>query len=53
MTAVKIGLIHGSGLWRPDGARDGELVLAEHDRIQMIHAIFHGLPGVFLLNCWQ
>jgi len=44
------GLLHGSGLWRLDGARDGELILAELDRIQMLHAIFHGLPELLAVN---
>jgi hypothetical protein len=30
---------HGKDLWRPDGALDGELIMAVHD-IQMLHHLF-------------
>jgi hypothetical protein len=31
-----MNVFRGDSLWRPDGAEDGQLVLAEHD-IQMLH----------------
>lgn len=34
-----MNVFRGNRLWRPDGAEDGRLILAEHD-IQMLHAIF-------------
>ncbi|KAG2125667.1 hypothetical protein DEU56DRAFT_565712 [Suillus clintonianus] len=39
-----MNVYRGGRLWRPDGADDGQLILAEHD-IQMLHAIFP--PGTF------
>ncbi|KAG1849202.1 hypothetical protein F4604DRAFT_95669 [Suillus subluteus] len=34
-----MNVFRGKHLWRPDGAEDGRLILAEHD-IQMLHAMF-------------
>jgi len=34
-----MNVYRGKRLWRPDGAEDGQLILAEHD-IQMLHAMF-------------
>ncbi|KAG1860902.1 hypothetical protein F4604DRAFT_1957637 [Suillus subluteus] len=34
-----INVYRGKRLWRPAGAEDGQLILAEHD-IQMLHAMF-------------
>lgn len=34
-----VNVPRGDGLWRPDGAKYGQLILAEHD-IQTLHAMF-------------
>ncbi|KAG1887287.1 hypothetical protein F4604DRAFT_1675279 [Suillus subluteus] len=36
-----MNVYRGEHLWRPDGAEDGQLIMAEHD-VQMLRAIFHG-----------
>ncbi|KAG1738714.1 hypothetical protein EDB19DRAFT_2039530 [Suillus lakei] len=38
-----MNVYRGDRLWRPDGAKDGELIMAEHD-IDMLHAMFPGVP---------
>ncbi|KAG2116464.1 uncharacterized protein F5147DRAFT_568096, partial [Suillus discolor] len=38
-TRYPMNVYQGERLWRPDGAEDGQLILAEHD-MQMLHAIF-------------
>ncbi|KAG1731694.1 hypothetical protein EDB19DRAFT_2007418 [Suillus lakei] len=38
-----MNVYRGDRLWRPDGAKDGELIMAEHD-IEMLHAMFPGVP---------
>jgi serine/threonine protein kinase len=43
-TRYPMNIYRGKRLWRPAGAKDGQLILAEHD-IQMLDAMFpqHGI----------